>query len=112
MVHDFVGEAWQARVWGRAAELVISSDPDPCVLRIDYYLEDSLLLVSLSVIDSAGRTVRTFERTTSEGGHHLAWDGSDDERRATPYGEYRVRLETPADTLWLTCWRVRRPPLR
>lgn len=112
MAFDFVGEALQARVFGSEAELALSSDPDPCQLRIDYYLRSSLSLARLSVVDSAGRSIRVFDRDGATGGHHLVWDGLDHEGRQTPYGWYHVCLETPADTLQLEFGRVRRPPIR
>src|SRR3989442_8333341 len=86
---DYVGEVWQARVRGRSTELVISSDPDPCELRLDYYLRRPISPVRLSVIDSAGGTVRMFDDSTSVEGHHLVWDGSDEGGERTPYGWYR-----------------------
>jgi len=112
MVHDFVGEAWQARAEGRAATLVISSDPDPCQLQIHHYLGPSGSRARLSIVDSAGSTVHVFDRGEGRGGHHVVWDGVDHKSVRTPYGWYHVRLETRDDTLQLEFGRVRRPPIR
>lgn len=112
MVLDFVGERWYARMAGRGAELAISSDPNPCELRIDYYLKHLLLPVSLSVLDSAGRAVHVFDAARSSGGNQIVWDGFDHGTRRTPYGSYRVCLETPGDTLELEFARTRRLPFR
>jgi hypothetical protein len=102
---DYSGEVWHARAVGRTTELAISSDPDPCQLRIDCRLGGPREAVRLSVIDSAGRVLRTLD----SGG---VWDGSDRYGRPTPYGWYRVRLDSPGDTLALEFYRVRRPALR
>jgi len=111
IVLDYTGELWQARFRSPRGELVISSEVDPCQLRIQYAFTAAVARARLSVVDSTGRTVRRLEANPAAGNHHAVWDGMDQAGRYTLYGWYRVRLESPGDTLALECVRVRRLPL-
>lgn len=42
----------------------------------------------------------------------MVWDGVDGAGERMPYGWYRVRLETPRETLELQFVRARRLPVR
>jgi hypothetical protein len=112
IVLDYTGEAWRALDRGAASALEISSDRDPCELRVMYAFQASVRHARLSVVDSAGRTVHTFLTATSAGRHDLVWNGVDGAGGLTPYGWYRVRLETPRETLELEFVRARRLPVR
>jgi flagellar hook assembly protein FlgD len=50
--------------------------------------------VRLSVLDVAGRHVRTLEAgTVAPGRHRASWDGADGSGRQVPAGIYFARLE-------------------
>jgi hypothetical protein len=107
---SFTGEDWTASARGHASVMSISSDPDPCRLRIDY----SPLgrpIGRLVIAADDGRVVRTFG-SSGHRGVHVTWDGVDAAGRRLPLGAYRAMAVTSRDTLALAFERVDRPPLR
>jgi flagellar hook assembly protein FlgD len=49
--------------------------------------------VALSVYDTGGRRVRTFQRTFSPGLNEVSWDGTDDRGALVRSGMYFYRLD-------------------
>jgi len=66
--------------------------------KVMYNLADTADNVSLSLVNSAGKTVATFSGDTSEGDHTFSWDGTDNYGNQLPDGVYTLNISaTGAD---------------
>jgi flagellar basal-body rod modification protein FlgD len=67
--------------------------PDTLVYAIPRQAQQA----TLTLVDSAGATVRTLElETTPNGRVTLAWDGTDEEGKPLPDGDYSIKISATA----------------
>lgn len=74
--------------------VTVSPNPMTGTAEIRYRVVDSTP-VRLSIVDAAGRELRTLSTSRlSPGDHTLVWDGSDERGRTAPAGVYFARLQS------------------
>jgi len=83
---DFVGRV--ASIAGGEITLTGANDDS---LAWRYTLPANADLLSLDVVDSAGRTVTTLNGPTNAGTHNLVWDGRLANGNRAPVGNYTLR---------------------
>jgi hypothetical protein len=108
----YAADLRQRGLYGRVAELVVSSTPSPAYAeavhlepnpaqrqsRILYFLPKSLIS-RVMVFDAQGRRVRSLPGPSAAAGWQtIDWDCRDDEGRLVPSGSYWVRVWTPEET--------------
>lgn len=61
--------------------------------QVSYELPATAQTVKITIVDSAGATVRELAGPTGAGPQGVAWDGLDDSRTSSAAGTYGVRIE-------------------
>lgn len=62
-----------------------------------YSLDTKAKSVDIKILDSTGKTVRTFTGDTSVGKHQLSWDYKDSSGNAVAAGTYKITASATAD---------------
>ncbi|HYH39702.1 MAG TPA: flagellar hook capping FlgD N-terminal domain-containing protein [Azospirillum sp.] len=64
---------------------------------LSYSLDSKAKSVEVKILDSSGKTVRTFKGETSAGKHQLNWDYKDSSGNAVPAGTYKITASATAE---------------
>lgn len=59
---------------------------------VTYSTDETLTNVSLTILDSTGKPVRTAKAEGTVGDHRVGWDGADNNGNALPLGTYTVQM--------------------
>ncbi|PWC40874.1 hypothetical protein TSO221_24415 [Azospirillum sp. TSO22-1] len=62
-----------------------------------YSLDSKAKSVEVKILDSSGKTVRTFKGETSIGKHQISWDYKDSSGNAVPAGTYKITASATAE---------------
>ncbi len=83
-----------AKLQGESAYIACYPNPFKNKTDIRYQMTDNSAEAVLKIYDTSGRLIKQWDYATMRLSEHIAWDGTDDQKRQLPDGVYIVQLET------------------